>query len=232
MTAAVASPSTPTGLEPYRFSQGDLARLVENGILDGGCELAEGVAMAGDEPCLFSVEQYHRMGEAGILTSKDRIVLLEGRLVRKMTIHPPHAYGVMRCFKLLFLLVDPSVWTVRSQQPITLGASEPEPDGSVARGTDADYSAGRHPVASQLGMVVEVADSTLRIDRTVSARIYGGAGIPVYWIINLIDRQVEVMTQPTAAGYAQRTDHLPGQAVPVVLDGVHVGDLLVDDLLP
>ena len=231
MTTAVAAPWPLTGLEPYRFSQGDLARLVEEGILEAECELAEGVVTRDGEPYRFSIEQYHRIGDAGLVPHKPRTVLLEGLLVRKMTIHDPHTYGVESCYRLLLFLLAGAAWNPRCQQPVIIGTSEPEPDVAVARGAFAAYRH-RRALAADIALVVEVADSTLRIDRTVSARIYGGAGIPVYWIINLIDRQVEVMTQPTAAGYGQRTDHLPGQAVPVVLDGVHAGDLLVDDLLP
>ncbi len=64
------------------------------------------------------------------------------------------------------------------------------------------------------------------------AAIYGGAGVPVYWIVNLVDRQVEVYTDPVPGGYATRTDFRPGQRVPVVIDGREVGQIAVDDILP
>ncbi|MBY0232905.1 MAG: Uma2 family endonuclease [Gemmataceae bacterium] len=230
MTAA-ASSWPLADREPYRMSAETFRRMVEEGVFGfDSAGLIDGVVMAGGEPYRFDTDQYHRIAERGILGPKDRVVLLEGLLVQKMPIYPPHAWAVTGCARLLTFLLFPA-WTVRSQQPITLSASEPEPDDWVARGPERTY-AGRHPTASEVVLVVEVADSSLRTDRVDSARIYGDAGIPVYWIINLIDRQVEVMTQPTATGYAQRMDCLLGEAVPVILDGAHVGDLLVDDLLP
>ncbi len=63
-------------------------------------------------------------------------------------------------------------------------------------------------------------------------RVYGRAGIPIYWIVNLVDRLIEVYSDPRPDGYATRTDYLPGQYVPVVLDGKVVGQIAVDDLLP
>jgi len=223
LPTAVAAPMTPAGLEPYRLAEDDLERLVEENVLTD----TDARAIADGGPVLFSIAQYHRIAEAGILGPKDRVILLEGQLVRKMTIHPPHAWSVAECLDLLRALLGAN-WTVRSQQPITLATSVPEPDDWVARGPKRLYRT-RHPLASDICLVVEVADSSLAIDRTHSARIYGAAGIPVYWIVNLIDRQVEVMTGPNATGYAARIDYLPGEAVPVILDGVHVGDLLVDD---
>ena len=88
-----------------------------------------------------------------------------------------------------------------------------------------------HPGAADVALVVEVADSSLAEDRKMAA-IYGGAGVPVYWIVNLVDRQVEVYTDPGIGGYATRTDFRPGQQVPVVIDGREVGQIAVDDILP
>ena len=64
------------------------------------------------------------------------------------------------------------------------------------------------------------------------ANLYGRSGIPVYWIVNLVDRQVEVYTDPGPSGYALRHDYLSGQQVPVVIDGHQVGQIAVDDILP
>ena len=80
-------------------------------------------------------------------------------------------------------------------------------------------------------MIVEVADSSLAEDRAMVA-VYGRGGIPIYWILNLVDRQVEVYSCPQPDGYATRTDYQSGQHVPVVLDGTVFGQIAVDNLLP
>ncbi len=79
--------------------------------------------------------------------------------------------------------------------------------------------------------MIEVADSSLDDDQK-QAVIYGSSGIPAYWIINLVDRQVEVYMSPTPSGYAYRVDYRPGQSVPFILDGVELAVIPVDWLLP
>jgi Uma2 family endonuclease len=123
---------------------------------------------------------------------------------------------------------------LRSEQPITLSDSEPQPDIVLARGDHTTYRT-RHPGPADIGLVVEVADTSLTVDRNDMARIYARAGLPVYWIINVVDRQVEVYTDPRPAdpvpAYATRTDYRPGDAVPLVLGGRPIAQLPVDDLL-
>jgi Uma2 family endonuclease len=124
---------------------------------------------------------------------------------------------------------------VRIQLPVTLPDSEPEPDVSVARGDDSLYAT-RHPGPADLGLVVEVPDSSLAFDRDDKARIYARAGIVTYWIVNLVDRQGEVYLGPSgpsaAPAYARRQDFPAGALVPLVLDGVAAGHNAVADLLP
>jgi Uma2 family endonuclease len=87
--------------------------------------------------------------------------------------------------------------------------------------------------ANDLGLVVEVAESSRAEDREVMARLYAACGIPAYWIINLVDRWVEVFTGPDpAAGDRMKAIFRPGEQIPVVLDGVEVGAISADDLLP
>src|SRR5207244_3112541 len=143
----------------------------------------------------LSVAQYHQMLAAGILNDGDPIELLEGWLVSQMTENPPHRLAA-ELVRVQLEGVVPSDWHVQSPHPVTTEDSEPEPDASVVRGKRRDYKS-RHPAASDLGLMVEVADSSLELDRTTKQRIYARAKIPVYWIVNLIDRQVEVYTHPT-----------------------------------
>ena len=94
----------------------------------------------------------------------------------------------------------------------------------------------RHPIAEEVGLVVEVAAASLERDRGWKKRIYAAAGIPVYWIVNLVERQIEVLTQPAADGdrrlYGTRQVFRPGDRVPLVLHGERVGEIPVADLLP
>jgi Uma2 family endonuclease len=178
----------------------------------------------------LSVAEYHALLESGQLNSSDRLELLDGRLVPKMTILPPHATAVQKLFKRLLRLV-PATHTVRSQQPITLTTSEPEPDLCVCLGDDDTYTT-RHPGAAEVGLVVEVADSSLATDRGLKARLYAEAGIEIYWIVNLVDRCIEVHTLPGLQGYAEVTLFDEVQSVPLVVQSVQVAMLPVAEVLP
>lgn len=182
----------------------------------------------------FSVEDYHRMIEVGILNEDDNIELLEGYLVRKMTRNPPHDGTIQLIGRRLYFTLPPG-WDLRIQLAVTLTCSEPEPDFAIVRGDDRTYLQ-HHPGASDIGLLVEVANSSLYQDRVDKRRIYARAGIVTYWIANLVDQQIEVYTQPSGPSptpdYAQRQDYPRGASVPLILDGVQVALLPVDDLLP
>lgn len=182
----------------------------------------------------LTVAQYRAMAAAGILTPEDRIELLDGLLVEKMTKNPPHRIATARAARALARVV-PAEWYVDTQEPIVTADSEPEPDVAVIRGKTEDY-ADENPPARQVGLVVEVADASLATDRDVKGSIYARAGIPAYWIVNLAARVVEVYASPTGAGaaarYASRTDLAPGARVALTLDGVACAPVDVDALLP
>ena len=94
----------------------------------------------------------------------------------------------------------------------------------------------RHPNPADVGLLIEVADSTLAGDRADKGRIYARAQIACYWIINLLDRQIEVYTQPSgpsgAPAYGHQATYRGGDVVPLILDGVTVATIQVLDLLP
>lgn len=150
----------------------------------------------------LTVEQYHSMAEAGILEEGAPIELLDGLLVRKirgegMTANPAHRATVNDLIGISSELEGRGCH-VELQGPITLPPyNEPEPDGFIARGSTDDYRQ-RHPGAGDLSCVIEVADSSLRRDRTTKQRIYAASGIPQYLIVNLIEGQVEVHEDPDA----------------------------------
>jgi Uma2 family endonuclease len=106
----------------------------------------------------------------------------------------------------------------------------PEPDLVVVRGTWRDY-ASRYPEPADTGLVIEVANTSLYEDRAM-AGIYGAGGVPVYWIINLVHRQVEVYSGPGPGGYQSRQDYHAGDVVPVTIGGQQLRPIAVDDILP
>jgi Uma2 family endonuclease len=181
----------------------------------------------------LTVEQYHRMTQSGILNEDDRVELLDGWLVRKMPQNPPHA-GCVLLTQTKLLTHLPAAWVLRIQSSITLSESEPEPDLVVARGPMRKY-ARRHPKARDIGLVVEVADTTLETDRQTKGRLYAQARIPLYWIVNLSDAVVEVYFLPRAGKapcYRQMEEYGRVGRVPLILDGSILAELPVADLLP
>lgn len=182
----------------------------------------------------LTVEQYHEMARTGILLDGDPIELLEGWLVRKMTKNPLHSASTAKTRRQMESVV-PEGWSVDAQEPITTDDSEPEPDVAVIRGLREDYT-DRHPAPSEVGLLVEIADTSLERDRTWKKRVYAAARIPVYWIVNLVDREVEVFTGPSGPcqqpDYSSRRLFRLGDEIPALLDGKEVGSIAVDDLLP
>ena len=183
----------------------------------------------------LSVADYHDLGERGILTPDDRVELIDGYLVLKPMQNTPHATTVDRLTELFVLNLQNRPWRARFQLPVGIGTSEPEPDATVVRG-DARTFAQRHPQASEIALVIEVSDSTLRSDREVKGPIYARAGVPIYWIVNLPEAKVEVYTDPSGPcetpSYAARQDFSASDSLPLILDGLIVVQLPVADLLP
>jgi Uma2 family endonuclease len=179
----------------------------------------------------LTLEQYEAMVDSGIFTGRDKVHLINGYLVAKMTQNTPHATADDLCGDRLDRVIPPG-WYVRVAKPIRLPteSSAPEPDRCVVRGSIRDYSA-RHPGPADIALAVAVADSSLDDDRK-QAENYGRAGIPVYWIINLIDRQVEVYSNPGPSGYQSLEVLVPARVLTVMIDGAEVGEILVADILP
>jgi len=180
------------------------------------------------------IEQYHAIIQAGILTDDDSVELLEGWLVFKMPKNPPHR-ATTRLVRTALENILPAGWYVDSQEPITLSNSEPEPDIVVVRGDTRQYL-DRHPGAEDIALIIEVADRTLQRDRTVKKRIYARAGISIYWIVNLVEEQVEVYSQPLVEveqpDYSQRLDFGRSAVIPIIIEGREIGAIAVDALLP
>ncbi|MBJ7330629.1 MAG: Uma2 family endonuclease [Solirubrobacteraceae bacterium] len=147
----------------------------------------------------LTVEDYHRMVEVGILREGDPIELLEGALVEMAPEGPPHANVVAELNRFLVVgVLDQAELLVRIGSPLTFRPrSEPQPDFSIVDRAASTFT--EHPVVAHL--VVEVSQSSRRIDRARKARIYAQAGIPEYWIVDLVDWCVEVRTEPGESAY-------------------------------
>ena len=169
-----------------------------------------------------------------MLGENDRVELLEGWIVPKMTHNPLHD-GVIQIVNNQITRILPAKWTIRIQSAITTADSEPEPDIAIVRGDERAYLA-RHPRPQDIALLIEVAESSLNDDRDIKARLYARAGVAVYWIVNLIDFQIEVLSDPTGPGnapaYHNRHVFRGDELVPVVIDGRDIAEIPAKDLLP
>jgi Uma2 family endonuclease len=182
----------------------------------------------------FTIEEYERLTKSGFFNPADRSELIDGWLVDKGAHNPQHAGAVDVANDALAVLLSTG-WTTRSQLPVRLpGDNMPEPDVAVVPAPKQQYMS-RHPTEKDVALVVEVSDTSLDEDRRLKLRQYAKARIAVYWIINLVDRCVEVYTQPRRSKtptYKAHTDYGPDELVPVVIAGKQVGTIAVKDLLP
>ncbi len=149
----------------------------------------------------FSVKEYYRMAETGLLRPDARVELLDGRIIDMSPIGPLHG-GVVNRLDRLFQRCSHDRWLVSVQNAVHLDElSEPQPDLMLLRPVADDY-ASRHPGSEDVFLLIEVSDSTLETDRGEKLPAYGRAGIAEVWIVNLIDGTVEVYREPHFAGYA------------------------------
>ena len=177
----------------------------------------------------FTVDQYHRMVEAGILNDNDRVELLKGWVVEKMPQNPPHSSSITRVNRRLSRVL-PDEWILQVQGPITLQHSEPEPDFAVVRGPEETYLK-RHPTPKDVAVLLEVADSSLLDDRLLKATLYAEARIAEYWIVNLVDKVIEVHSAPRGGQYRKKKVYAVGESVPLVLDGEEIAVFAVKDFV-
>lgn len=151
----------------------------------------------------FTVDEYHRMGEAGILHEDDRVELIRGEIVQMTAIGSRHAACVARLNELFVRGVSGRA-VVWPQNPVLLlPDSEPQPDVVLLR--RADFYASRRPEGNDVLLLVEVADTSLRYDRRVKLPLYAERGIREFWIVDLEGQCVDVYRQPTGEGYRQNS---------------------------
>ncbi|MGH2759163.1 MAG: Uma2 family endonuclease [Actinomycetota bacterium] len=161
---------------------------------------------------LFTVEEFHRMGEAGILDDDARLELWGGEIYEMPPIGPAHQGDVnVLTTKLVRALGDRAIVSV--QGPIVLDDYyEPLPDLAVLRPRD-DFYRKAHPRPADVFLLVEVADTTLRRDRREKMPVYATAGIPEAWLLDITGRRLEVYSRPSPDGYKATTILTPGELV-------------------
>jgi Uma2 family endonuclease len=177
----------------------------------------------------MNIDEFERIANS---LDVERVELIDGILVERGDMDPPHAVASVRLRFYLDRLV-PGGWFVREDKPLRVHRTyEPFPDLAIVRGDPLTAYLKRHPVPDDVAIAIEISDSTLAKDQGEKRRNYAGGGIGVYWIVNLINQQVEVYTGPGADGYSACVTYKPGESVPVVIEGVEVGRIAVSDILP
>ena len=177
----------------------------------------------------FSVDEFARMQDAGLFEGR-HVQLLDGELF-EVTKNPPHNAAVDALADALRLLLPRDRFRVREEKSIEPWVDWwPEPDIAVVRGNPADYFH-RHPGPADIALLAEVCDTSEQ-DRTKKLAGYAEAGFPVYWILDLSLRQLEVYSGPTAGAYQAPTILGETEFVELVIEGEFLGQIAVADLLP
>ncbi|MDZ4780365.1 MAG: Uma2 family endonuclease [Planctomycetia bacterium] len=211
-----------------------MATIVETKLEDAICDPLAEQAELFLASRRFTPDEYMSMAQAGILDEDERLELLEGAIIKMMVRYPEHDYSILKTEEALRKLCSADHY-VRVQMGIATSDSRPEPDCAFTRGKMSDH-AHRFPEGQEIELIVEVADSSLRCDRGIKARIYARAGVPVYWILNLKGRQLEVFSDPTGdveqPAYRKSQVFMHGEKAPLLLGGKQVGEIAVAELLP
>ena len=167
----------------------------------------------------LSVEDYHRMGEAGVFAPGARTELIEGAIIDMTPIGSRHASAVRRLDAVFSRFLGEQVM-ISVQCPIVLGdLSEPQPDLALLRPRD-DFYADSHPRPENVFLVVEVADASIAFDRTTKLPLYARHGIPLAWLLDLPARTLEIHRDPGDSGYARIECRGPGDLAAVPSPGL------------
>jgi Uma2 family endonuclease len=180
-------------------------------------------------PRLFTVDEYHAMGDAGVFSPEERVELLDGEILTMPPIGPRHAGDVDRLAYFLITAFGRRA-VVRGQNPVRLdGYSEPEPDIALLRPRD-DFYASRHPEPHDVFALIEVAETSLAYDRGKKLRAYARRGIAEYWIIDLRRDEILVYREPSKTGYGSESAGARGDTL--AFAAFPDDTFPVDDLLP
>lgn len=160
----------------------------------------------------FSVEEYHRLTQIGMLNEDDKVELIQGEIVKMSPIGPKHA-AVLRRMVHLFNVFFGDKYIISPQNPVQLGNdSEPEPDIVLLKKRE-DFYASAHPSAKDIILLVEIADSTLQYDVEVKLPLYAEAGIAEYWIADLQNQKIIIHTDPEGVVYLNVDTYQKGEHI-------------------
>ena len=166
-------------------------------------------APAAPRPHRFTRQEYYRLAESRLLTD-ERVELLNGVIITMSPQNSPHAATIHRLLFTLLPVVGDAAY-IRVQAPLVLNDwSEPEPDIVICQPDPSDY-AQHHPRADQVMVVIEVADSSLTYDQVQKAQAYAASDIPEYWIVNLSDRTVAILTNPSRDNGRYQGEQIKGE---------------------
>jgi hypothetical protein len=187
------------------------------------------------KPYRLTVRQFLEMIRQGIFPHDARIELLRGILVEHPKRSTQHDFVVCELANQLRKLL-PTPWFVREEKSIELGrTSRAGPDIALIRGPRELHHPGA-PRAEAVGCLIEVSDSTYPYDRGVKWRVYASAMVPIYWIVNITKRQIEVYRDPQGRGkaaiYRELTVFGPDSEIPVLLEAQEIGKISVKDIIP
>ncbi|MEL7123475.1 MAG: Uma2 family endonuclease [Bacteroidota bacterium] len=162
---------------------------------------------------LINVDEYYKMAEHGIIKHDEKVELIYGKIIKMSPSTSRHAACIDRIVKLFYRNEIDNSYSIRSQSPIRLNdLSEPEPDVSVLKFEESSYD-DRHPAPGEIFVLIEVALSSLYVDRVIKASLYAEANIPEYWVINLNKNEIEVYTKPYEAIYQKCTIFKKGEVL-------------------
>lgn len=187
-------------------------------------------ANKGRDRHLISCDEFIRAVEFGVFGTKVELELIEGELIEKVGENAPHASAIRLSRAALELAFFGSTAFVSEQHPIVLETtSMPEPDIAIVRGTLRDFD-DRHPGPADILLLLEVSNTTLAYDRAEKGLFYARMGIAEYWILNLVQRQLEVYSRPQNGQYYSMRIYGEADSVsPICLPGA---SLSVSDMLP
>ncbi|MCE2718842.1 MAG: Uma2 family endonuclease [Dolichospermum sp.] len=165
----------------------------------------------------FTITEYHRLADLDFFTEDERIELIKGEIIKMAAKGKAHSVCNTRLYRELFKLLEEKA-TIRGQEPIIItNNSEPEPDLTIVKNTPDDYFL-NHPIPSDIFLIIEVADSSLKYDQEVKLPLYAEAGISDYWIFNLMAYHLECYSDPYQDiqgkfGYRHKSIILPNESV-------------------
>jgi len=175
---------------------------------------------------LLNVEEYYKMAEVGILKPSDRVELINGEIFDMSPIGSKHAAVVKKLARLLNEIFQNKA-IIGIQDPIRLDSdNEPEPDISILQFRP-DFYSKAHPGSRDIQAIIEVADSSIKHDKEVKAPLYASYGIPVYWIIDIENNCIEVLTNPKGSDYLANEIFQMGDSIVLLKKKLKVGDIII-----